>query len=354
MPNRKPLIWTVVAVVLLAALKLTVFSGPRRAPAGGGRGGAPRALKVSGLVVSGRALAEDVRGVGTLLANEEAVLRPEVAGKVESIGFREGSHVEKGALLVKLVDSDYRAQLAKSQSQLQLRRADVERKKRLLAINGVSQQELDEAVNQVVATESDIAYTQALIAKTEIRAPFAGVVGLRNVSVGSTVDRSDVIVSVQQLDPMKLDFSLPEKYAATVRVGATVTFAVEGVPGEGRATVVAIEPRIDAETRTLKVRARATNRGERLFPGAFARVEYGLSRSKDAILLPTDCVVPVLKGKKVFVVRNGVAISRPITTGLRTESSVEVLSGLVFGDTVITTGLLQLRDSTRVDVKLGR
>ncbi|MEY4374032.1 MAG: hypothetical protein RL760_198 [Candidatus Eisenbacteria bacterium] len=354
MSNRKPLIWTVVVVVVLAALKLTVFSGPRRGPAGPGKGGPPKALKVSGLVVSGQALAEDVRGVGTLLANEEAVLRPEIAGKVESIGFREGAHVEKGALLVKLVDSDYRAQLAKAQSQLQLRRADVERKKRLLAINGVSQQELDEAVNQVVATESDIAFTQAMIAKTEVRAPFAGVVGLRNVSVGSTVDRSDVIVSVQQLDPMKLDFSLPEKYAPTVKVGASVTFTVEGVAGEGHATVYAIEPRIDAETRTVKVRARATNRGERLFPGAFARVQYGLSRSKDALLLPTDCVVPVLRGKKVFVVHNGVAVSRPITTGLRTERSVEVLSGLQLGDTVITSGLLQLRDSVRVDVKLGR
>lgn len=352
---RKPIPLILALLVVLVALKFTVFAGPRRSPMGGpGKGGPAKALRVNGLVVAPKPLDQEVRGVGTLLANEEAVLRPEVAGKVESIGFREGAHVEQGALLVKLVDTDYRAQLAKAQSQLQLRRADVERKKRLLAINGVSQQELDEAVNQVVATESDIAFTQAMIAKTEVRAPFAGVVGLRNVSVGSTVDRSDVLVSVQQLDPMKLDFSLPEKYAPTVKVGASVTFSVEGVAGEGHATVVAIEPRIDAETRTVKVRARATNRGSRLFPGAFARVQYGLARSADAILLPTDCIVPVLKGKKVFVVHHGVAVSRPITTGLRTESSVEVLSGLAVGDTVLTTGLLQLRDSVRVDVKIGR
>ena len=319
-----------------------------------GKGGSGKPLRVSGVVVAGRPLSEDVRGVGSLLANEEAVLRPEIPGKVQSIGFTEGGHVEKGALLVKLVDSDYRAQLAKAQSLLQLRRADVDRKKRLFAMNGVSQQELDEAVNQVVSTESDIAFTQAMIAKTEVRAPFAGVVGLRNVSVGSTVDKSDVLVSVQQLDPLKLDFSLPEKYAGTVRVGAPVHFTIEGVDREERATVVAIEPRIDAETRSVKVRARVSNEGRRLLPGAFARVSYALSHSANALMVPTDCVVPVLKGKKVFVAHLGVAVSRPITTGLRTESAVEVLSGLQPGDTVITTGLLQLRDSVRVDVKIGR
>ncbi|MFM7231166.1 MAG: efflux RND transporter periplasmic adaptor subunit [bacterium] len=354
MPNRKPLIALLVFVAVLVVLKLTVFAGPKKSPMGSaGKGGPPRALRVGALVVAGRPLEQEVRGVGTLLANEEAVLHPEIAGKVQSIAFAEGARVEKGALLVKLVDADYRAQLAKLESVLKLNRENAERQKRLLAINGVSQQQVDEAVNQVVATESDLDYTRALIAKTEIRAPFSGVVGLRQVSVGSTVDRADVIVSVQQLDPMKLDFSLPEKYAPLVRVGAPVTFTVEGVAGEQRAVVYAVEPKIDADTRTVRIRARATNSNRRLFPGAFARVQYGLSRDRDAILLPTDAVVPVLKGKKVFVVRGGLAISQPITIGVRTEREVEVLTGLQPGDTVITTGLLQVRDSVRVDVKVG-
>jgi membrane fusion protein (multidrug efflux system) len=352
---RKPLPLILVLLAVLVALKFTVFAGPRKSPMGGpGRGGPPKALKVNGLVVAPKPLDQEVRGVGTLLANEEAVLHPEISGKVQSIAFREGSAVAKGALLVKLVDTDYQAQLAKLESTLKLNRDQAERQRKLLALNGVSQQEVDEALHQVTATESDIAYTRALIAKTEIRAPFAGVVGLRDLSVGSTVDKSDVVVTVQQLDPMKLDFTLPEKYASMVVVGAPVTFTVEGVLGEQSAVVTAIEPKIDPETRTVRVRARAENDGRRLFPGVFARVNYRLARDERALLIPTDAVVPVLKGKKVYVVRGGVAVSQPITIGVRTEREVEVLTGLQVGDTVVTTGLLQMRDSVKVDVKVGR
>lgn len=349
-------LWLIIIIVAgLLAAKFIFFPAidHQQGPGGpGGKGGPGKGMMLNGMVAAGSNLQENVFAVGTLLANEEAELRPEMQGRVSSINFNEGSLVSKGALLIKLNDADYRAQLAKLESNLKLYRENADRKQRLLQLSGISQQEYDESRTQVAAVEADIAFTKAQIDKTEIRAPFSGVVGLRDISPGEMVSPSDVIASIQQLSTLKLDFTIPEKYSSLVKTGDEVSFTIDGNEQIQTAKIYAVEPKVDPVTRSVKVRALVNNPGNTLLPGTFARVEFGISKSGNAILIPTESVIPVLKGKKVMVVRNGMAVSQMVTTGLRKEKEIEITSGINSGDTILTSGLMQVRDSMKVEVKV--
>src|SRR5688572_26030723 len=352
--KNKVVIFIVLLVVVLVSVRLVFFSKPstQQGPQAAGKPGAGKGMPVNGILVTGSDLEETVFTTGSVLANESVELRPEISGKVVGIYFKEGSAVKQGDLLVKLYDADLKAQLSKLESNLKLLKETSERQKKLFELDGISKQEYDESLNQVAAVEADLSFTRAQIEKTEIIAPFNGKVGLRNISQGSFVNQNFLIATIQQLDPVKVDFSLPEKYSGQVNTGQEITFTLAGDNVIHTASVFAIEPMVDAATRSIKLRALAPNKDNKILPGSFAQVKYTLSHSSKAILIPTQAIIPILKGKKVMVARNGIAISQNIVTGIRKNKEVEVVSGLSAGDTVITSGIMQLRDSMQVNVKV--
>jgi len=352
--KNKTVIFIFILIAVLAAIKMIYLTKeePQAAAGGPGKGAAGKPIPVNGVVIVQTDLEEGLFAIGTVLANEEVELRPEISGKVVSILFKEGTLVQKGALLVKLNDADYQAQLSKLESSLKLLSETEERQKKLYELNGISQQEYDQARNQVDAVKSDIQFNKAQIEKTEIRAPFSGQIGLKNISEGSFVNQNFLIATMQQLNPIKVDFAIPEKYMEQVKTGKEITFTIDGDHEIHTAKIYAVEPRVETATRTLKMRALADNRAGTIIPGSFARVKFSLSRAGQAILIPTQAVIPILKGKKVMVSKNGIALSREIVTGIRKNKEIEVVTGLTVGDTVITSGIMSLRDSMMVNVKI--
>jgi membrane fusion protein, multidrug efflux system len=307
-------------------------------------------MSVSGVVVLPGPLENIVRSSGTVMASESVDLVAESAGRVEKIAFREGGHVRKGELLVKINDDDLQAQLRKTALQIQLASDQEERQRQLLEKNAVSREQYDIALNQVNTLKADRDNLVAQIRRREVRAPFDGVAGLRYVSEGGYVTQSTRIASLQKLNPLKVDFAIPEKYAGQVAVGDLVEFSSDETRLRFSGRLYAIEPRIDPAMGTLQLRAICANRGEKVFPGAFVHIDLRLRTIEDALMVPTQAIIPVFKGQTVLVRRNGMAVSVPVRTGLRTAASVQITEGISAGDTVITTGILQLRAGMPVRV----
>jgi membrane fusion protein, multidrug efflux system len=309
-------------------------------------------MTVSGVVVRPQKMENVVRSSGTVLASESVDLTAEASGRIEKIAFKEGAHVRKNDLLVKINDDDLQAQLKKTDLQIQLASEQEKRQAQLFEKNGVSREQYDIALNQVNTLKADRENLVAAIRKREIRAPFNGIIGLRYVSEGGYVSPATRIASIQNVNPLKVDFSIPEKYADQVSVGDLVQFRSEETKLEFTGKLFAIEPKIDAATRTLQLRALCSNKAEKVFPGAYVQIELRLKTINDALLIPTQSVVPVLKGQTVLVRRNGIVVAVPVTTGMRSSATVQITDGLAAGDTVITTGVMQLRPGMKVNVAI--
>ena len=347
-----------IGLISLAALALAALifwfilaksgAGKAAATAGGGRAGAPVAATVEGVIARRVTLENEALSAGTLLANEEAEIKPEITGRIVSIAFNEGQFVQQGQLLVKFFDSDLKAQLARARAQFSTLEKTLEREKALLALQGTSQQELDVLEGQFAAARADIDVVQANIAKTEIRAPFSGKTGLRTVSVGAVVSPTQVITTIQQTSSLKMDFSLPEKYSSDILLGSAVKFTIEGVSETLTAKVYAIDSKIDPSTRTLRIRAKFDNAGGKIVPGAFARVVVPL-QSKTGIMIPTQAIVPQARGKSVIVAENGKAVTRFVETGVRTADQVEIVSGVAEGDTIVTKGVMFVKPQMQLN-----
>lgn len=348
--KNKTLIIIVVIVILLVAVKLLFLQKENTPVAGPGAKSKSGPATVIAYVTKSSVISNNIYSSGTVLANEEAALRPETAGKIISINFKEGTFVRKGQLLVKINDADLQAQLKKSTLNYSLAKQKEERIKGLLDIKGVSQEEYDVAFNQLQTIEADIDFTKAQIAKTEIRAPFDGIVGLKNISEGGYVNTTDVIATMQQTDPVKVDFSLPEKYSGIINIEDTVTVSLEGGGHLYTGEIYAIDPKIDQNTRSLKVRALVENKKHTIFPGSFAQVIIS-TESKNAVVVPSMAVIPDLRGEKTFLIHKGKADLVLISTGTRTDTTVEVLKGVNAGDTVITTGIMGLKPGTPVKIQ---
>jgi len=307
-------------------------------------------LDVEGFLVEPREVSETVEVPGTLLPAEETQIRAEVSGRVVELHIPEGSVVEKGTILVKLFDKDLKAQLNKLQVQLQIAEKTVERQKELLDIKGISQQDYDLSGLTVDNLKADIELLKIEVSKTEIRAPYEGQVGLRNVSLGSYLSTSDVITSLRDVNQLKLEFSVPEKYAKDIGKGYHVSFRVDGGQANHTAEVIATEGNVDPNTRTLKIRSMVKARHKDLVPGVFARVNLQLGQDHAALMIPTQAVIPQARNKQVIVLRKDTAIFKVVETGIRDSAYVQIVSGLQLGDTVITTGLMAIRPSVKVKV----
>jgi membrane fusion protein, multidrug efflux system len=287
-------------------------------------------------------LVNSIRATGTILANEEVDLRPEIAGKIEKIYFQEGSAVRKGDLLVKINDDELRAQVLKLESQRKLAEDKERRRRMLFEKQNISPEDYEIALNELNSIKAEILLNNARVAKTALKAPFDGHIGLRYVSEGSYVSSETRIATLQDVSTVKVDFSIPERYASMVRKGQKIRFRRSGSAEEYSGTIFAIEPRIDLQTRTVQLRAVSPNARGRLIPGAFAEVELVLESFDTALLIPTEALVPELGGQKVFVYRQGIARQQNVQTGIRTDSRVQIIEGLAANDTVITSGILQL------------
>ncbi len=319
------------------------------APAGGqARNAGP--LGVEAIVVKPSALASAIEVPGSLLPYESTDIRPEISGRVVTLNLNEGANVAKGTLLVKLFDSDLQAQLSKLQVQLQIAEKTVERQKQLLTIGGISQQEYDLSELQINNLKADIELVKVNISKTEIRAPFNGRLGLKNISMGAYISPSTLVTSISEVNKLKLQFTVPEKYGSLVQRGQDVKFQLDGSSKDYRASVMATESTIEENTRSLAVRAVVSVTDNRLVPGAFAKVQMILGKQNDALLIPTECIIPSGRNKQVVVYRGGKAVFSDVTTGVRDSANIQILSGLNPNDTVVTTGLLFVKNGSGLKI----
>lgn len=322
-------------------LSLFISCGKTDAPQAGPQ---RRPTMVEAFIIHPTQLDNKINVSGSLIANEEVELRSEISGRVTGIFFNEGSKVEKGKLLVKINDDELRAQLTKLELNEKVAADDEFRKRKLLEINGVSKEEYDLSVNRLQSVQADMKIVKSQLRKTEIYAPFDGSIGIRYISPGGYVSPATLVASIQQVHPIKIEFNVPERYKDQLKSGQGIQFSVEGQSRIFTGSVYAIEPKIDPATRTVKVRATSPNTTYQLTPGAFARVELTLEKIADAMIVPTESVIPTIDGQQVFKKVNGRAKVVKILTGTRTDRNIQVLDGLSFGDTVITTGILQVRD----------
>lgn len=348
--NKRNLITTLViaAVILLLAIPKLMPDNKANMPKKGPGG----PVMVGTEKVGNSKLVNTITAAGNLRSVEEVELRTEVSGKVLAIHFNEGQVVSSGMLLLKLNDGELKAQLKKVKASLKLKEQTEKRNRALLEKGGISQEAYDQSQTELEAFQADKELLEEQLRKTEIRAPFSGKIGLRNVSVGSNLPAQALIANLQQTNQLKLDFQVPERYASLVKSGSEVKFNVDGNRKTFKATIVAIEPRIDANTRNLLVRAKVENQSQELFSGSFARVTLSLNQNAHAILIPTQAVVPILKGQKVFVVSGDSVVERKIELGQRLDSVVQVVSGLEPGEEIVVKGVIQLRAGSKIKTTL--
>ncbi len=316
------------------------------------KAGKNKAINVNGIVVHSQTFDNNLSLSGSIEANEQVEIRSEVSGIVEEIHFNEGAIVTKGQVLFKVNDLELRAQLGQATTKENLASENERRAKLLLQKEAISQEEFDIARADFKSAQAQSQLIKAQIAKTSVRAPFSGKIGLRSISPGTYITPSILVAKLVNIGKLKITFSIPEKYASQVKLNSIISFSVAGSTNKYDAKVYAIEPEVQVATRTLQVRAIAENKTGKLLPGTFANVELPLDVIKDAIVVPTEAIVPVQNGKKVFISNKGKAKEVIVETATRTDASILVLSGLKTGDTLVTTGVMSLKNDAPVKVKV--
>jgi membrane fusion protein (multidrug efflux system) len=355
MKSRRILTIGLLAAALVAAFLLVRHFTPSSGTAAGA--GIPRPARGSGTgaplpvythEVRPRTLQERIIATGTLTADEAVDLVSELSGKVVAIRFQEGTSVRKGDVLLKIDDAELRTQLLRVQSRVKLAQAQSERQKQLGVGVGTTQEAYEIALSETRVLEAEAKVVQTQLAKSEVRAPFDGRIGLRYVSEGAFVTPTTRIAALQKVDPIKVEFSISERHQDRLQSDARVSIAVAGLTEPLAGEIYAREPSIDLDTRMLRFRARAPNPDGRALPGGFATVEMPLREIPNAITIPADALIAGLNQHQVYIVEQGRAQPRTVALGLRLASEVQILSGLQAGDIVITSGQLQLRPNMPV------
>ena len=348
-PRRGVGILAVLAIVALLAVPKLLELRKTSAPIPSAQ--SKKTLRVRAHRVVPTQLTERLATTGTVRANEEVEIVSEISGKISDIHFKEGSSVAAGQLLLKIDDSELIADRQRALYRVDLAERAEARQQQLLDDGVISSETYDVALGELNVLRAELQLIEAQLLKTEIRAPFSGIIGLRWVSPGSYLSSQTRIASLTDLDPVKLDFTVPERYSALMKVGDEISFAVEGFDRAFPGMIYAVEPSVDATTRSLRVRARCPNNDGALIPGAFANVDLVLRSISGALTVPSIAVIPELGGKKVFVFEDGVAQPRTVESGIRSESAVQITSGLAEGDIVIISGLLQLQPGLAVEIE---
>ena len=342
-----------VAIAAIAYLVVNkIASGKEAAPVAQGAGGPlEQKVAVDVFVVSPTAYQNKITATGTVLPNEDVELRSEIAGRVTGINFEEGARVKQGQLLLTVNDAEMRAQLQKLQSNEKLYSQMEERQRTLLEKEYISRQEYDQVSNQLTTATADIQALKATLDKAYVRAPFDGIIGLRQVSEGSYVSATTPIARIVDISPVKIEFAVPGRYSQMVKEGDEITFTSEGDPQVYKARLYAIQPSIDPGTRTMLVRAMYDNKDETVKPGAFVKIELPLKEVEEAILIPTESIIPEASGQKVFLVQNSKAVPKMVKIGQRSESLIQIVEGIAPGDTIIQSGILQVRPGSDLSIR---
>ena len=343
----KNVILTVLAFICAGAIVYkAVWSKPAQAESSGGLSRSP--LPVNLLIVKHESFTEILPVTGSIEANESVVLKSEVSGKITGIFFNEGQRIAKGTLLIKVYDDDLQAQLAKASANLKLSEDVEARQRQLLEKEGISRQEYDGSFANLQAAQADVALLQSQISKTEIKAPFDGTIGFRKVSPGEYITPGVDIASLVNDNPAKIQFVVPEKYSQMLGRNTVIKYRLEGQYTDRTATVYAVAPTIDQNTRTLQLKALTPNPNGTLIPGAFAKIEVQMQTQNNVVLIPAKSILSESKGQKVYLYRGGKVQPVMVETGTRTNDRVEIVKGIVPGDTVIITGMMQITPRTTV------
>ena len=368
-PGRRGWLGWALALVLIAGLawaKVKYFPSPNAekdaAGAKGGKGGAaapggkggpsgkPK-IPVQVYVVAATRLSDEVAATGSIIADESVTIQSEISGKITSLNIREGQPVRKGQLLFTVNAADVQAQLRKQEYNIRLYQAQEKRERTLLAKEYISRQEYEQSNNALLTARADLQALRVTLQKAYVRAPFDGILGLRNTSVGAYVSPGTAITTLSRVSPVKIDFNVPSRFAEAVRVGDPVLVTDEATTKKFEAKVYAINPQIDPVSRTLPVRAIYANKHLELRPGGFVKVNLALGETAVALQIPTEAVVPVASGYTVFTVRNGKAVVQPVNIGVRSDKVIQITKGLAVGDTVIRTGILQVKADDKVSIQ---
>lgn len=311
----------------------------------------PAILQVDAVAIGEDYLEDLISSTGTVRAIQEIDLSSEVSGKVIGLHIEEGSEVQAGDLLVKVNDNDLQAELTSLESNIELFEETSERQQQLFERGGTTQEDYDNILMQLNNLRADHASVLVQIDRTEVRAPFDGIVGLTYISEGAYVSPTTQIASLQNTDSVRVDFSIPERYSANVQIGSNINFEVQGVDSVFTGRVIATEPQIDPRTRTLQVRAVAENNERLLNPGAFANVELVLTAFEEAMIVPSVALIPDNGSYKVMVYQNGVVHESSVETGIRLRDRIQILSGIAPGDTVLVNGLMQVSEGSEVEIR---
>lgn len=351
--KTKYIIYTLLALLIAFLLYNKFFSKKAKetsaATAGKGkRKNGPVAVNI--MVVKDTSVNNQIDITGSIDANERVSLVSQTAGNITGIYFKEGTRVSKGQLLVKVYNQDLQSSLQQIDAQMVLARDINNRNKILLQKEAVSKEEYETSLSSLNAMKAQAGVIKAQIARTEIRAPFSGTIGLRSVSPGGYLSPSTPIATLVNIDPAKVTFSVPERYLELIGKGTKISFTVESSREKFNATVYAVEPALDANSRTLTVRALAPNPKDLLTAGAFAKINLTLDQIPKTIMVPTECVIPDLKSSKVYVYKKGIAVARNVKTDLRTDTKIQIIDGLKAGDSVVVSGLIQIRPKSPLKI----
>ena len=346
----KYLIYTLLIVGLGAFVTYRIINNQSKKDES--KGGMNVALNVSGIIAKTQTFDNTLSLSGSIEANEEVEIRSEVSGIVEAIYFKEGSTVSKGQVLFKVNDLELRAQLRQADTKEGLAAENERRAKLLLQKEAISQEEYDVARADYKLAQSQGQLIKVQIAKTSIRAPFSGKIGLRSISTGTYITPMILVAKLVNIGKLKITFSVPEKYASQIKTDIDLNFTVSGSKEKFIAKIYAIEPTVEIATRTLQIRAIAENKDRKLFPGTYANVELPLDIITNAILVPTEAIIPVQNGKKVLISNKGKVKEVNVETATRTDASILILSGVKPGDTILTTGVMSLKQDDLVKVKI--
>lgn len=302
------------------------------------------------MIASPQVLITDIEVPGTIMASESTEIHAETSGRLVELHITEGAYVKKGDLLAKLYDGDLQAEMHKLDVQLKIAEQTEKRQAELVKIQGISQQEYDLSLLEVLNLKADMDIIREDIRKTEIRAPFSGKLGFRNISPGAYITPATVMTTISQVNQLKVQFSVPERYGAKLIKGLPITFEVDGSGKRFSATVIASEIMIDEATRSLAIRATVNEKDPALIPGVFAKVKLVLEQNTDALMIPNNSVILLGRKKQIYVYQSGKAMPKEIVTGIRDSANIQVLTGINPGDTVITSAILFLRPGLEVNL----
>ncbi|MDP4282718.1 MAG: efflux RND transporter periplasmic adaptor subunit, partial [Bacteroidota bacterium] len=303
---------------------------------------------IEGIILKPTTVDETIQVSGTLKPFEETVLMSDISGRVVSLNLPEGQHVKKGTVLVKIFDGDLQAQLKKANTQLEIAQQILTRQTELLKVDGISQLEYDQQALQVNSIKDDIELLKVQISKTQVLAPYDGIIGLRNISLGAQITPSTPLATIRESNQLKLDFAVPGKYSTMIHPGTTVKFSVAGSDNKYDASVMATEEGIELNTRTLKARAVVKPTGTELVPGSYANVEIRLNENHNALMVPTQSIILQERNKQVIVSKGGKAVFTTVRTGVRQSNDIEVTEGLNPGDTIVTTGIMFIKSGSNL------